>query len=53
VLDSNSRFTKITAAVVGDATLWNLAEADVKKRIAKNMNKPSYFIDTIHLYKVQ
>ena len=53
VLDTNSGFTKITAAIVGDNTLWEQSEAGVKQRIAKNMNNPSYFSDTIHLYKLQ
>lgn len=53
VLDTNSDFTRITAALVGDVTLWEQSEVGVRKRIEANMNNPSYFADTIHLYKVQ
>lgn len=54
ILETNDSFTKLTAAVVGDTTMMALkSEKAVHKYVTKNMYKPQFYSDTIHLYKVE
>ncbi len=53
ILDINATYDEVTAAVVGDTTLWLLnSQAEVRERIQKNMNKPSFYSDTFNFYKM-
>jgi hypothetical protein len=46
-------FDSITTAVVSDTTLWQLTSSkEVRDRLTKNMNKPTFYSDTLHFYKV-
>jgi len=53
ILDINDACDEITIAVVGDTTLWQLSsQAEVRGRIASNMNNPSFYSDTLNFYKM-
>jgi len=43
---------RITAAVVGDNTIFSLSDAEMKKRIASNMHNATFYKDTIHFRKL-
>lgn len=53
VLNVNAGDTEMTAALVGDKTLWDLDQAGVKKRMVQNLNNPKFYSDTVHLYKMK
>ena len=53
VVEMSADVSKITAVVVKDKSLWQLNEAEVKQSIMNNMKKPSYYRDTVHLYKLK
>jgi hypothetical protein len=53
VIDTNADFSKITAAIVHDTTLWNLDQDGVKQHIVQNMDNPAYYSGKVHLYKIQ
>ncbi len=52
ILEISPDFTKITAAVFHDNTLWELNQEDLSQRITQNVNNPAYFSDTVHLFKI-
>jgi hypothetical protein len=52
ILDANKDFTKMTTTTVYDTTMWELDQAEVKERIRKNLNNPSFYYDTVHFYKI-
>ena len=53
ILSFNSRHDSIIIATVADTTLKYLrSSSEVRKMIAQKINIPSFYKDTIHLYKV-
>jgi hypothetical protein len=52
ILESNSDFTKFTAAVVGDEKMEQIKSAEkLKAHIIKNINNPKFYSDTVHFFK--
>jgi hypothetical protein len=53
ILNMNEYHNTMTIAVVGDKTMKDLnSSAEVRKRISQNLNSPSFYSDTLHLFKV-
>lgn len=53
VLEFGEYNDKITLAVVGDPSLRSLnSQQEVYDHVAENMNKPAFYSDTVHLYKI-
>lgn len=53
ILEANKAYDKITAAVVGDTTMRSLENSEqVYNFVKANMNKPAFYSDTVHLYKI-
>lgn len=53
ILETNPEFTKITATVIHDVDLWNLNQEEIKQRIVRNISNPSFYLDTVHFYKLK
>lgn len=54
ILKVNESYDKITTAMVADTTMLALKNsAEVHDRIARNLDKPSYYHDTMHFYKMK
>jgi len=54
ILEVNKDGSKMTGAVVGDESMLGLkSEKAVHDYIAQNMNKPGFYIDTVHFFKVK
>ncbi|MCB0696900.1 MAG: hypothetical protein KDC07_06030 [Chitinophagaceae bacterium] len=53
MLNINKEGTKMTGAVVGDESMLNLkSEKQVQDYIAQNIDKRSFYIDTVHFFKI-
>ncbi len=52
VIDINKDFTKMTAATVHDSTMSELNAVGIRQRIARNLDNPAYYFDTVHFYKM-
>jgi hypothetical protein len=54
VLEMNNDFTKFTTATVQYPNMRDLKSSEeVRALIAKNLNNPKFYYDTVHFYKVQ
>lgn len=46
-------YDTITTAIISDTTLMHLTNSkEVRNRVAKNINNPAFYSDTLHFYKV-
>lgn len=53
VISKDTASRKLTTAIVADTTLKYLKSSQqVRERITKNLNNPSFYSDTMHFYKV-
>jgi hypothetical protein len=53
LIDLSADHRKITTAIIADTTLKDITSSkEVKTRIMKNINNPTFYSDTLHFYKV-
>ena len=53
IIKINKSFDTITTAIIADTTMRELHNSvEVRKRIEQNINKPSFYSDTLHFYRV-
>ena len=53
VIKINKSFDTITTAMIADTTMMNLHNStEVRNYVERNINKPSFYSDTLHFYRV-